>query len=339
MTWGLGHCARGVAVLLTLLPLVACGGVNRFDAPWMRGHASASESRYTGPPPPVVTVQRGDTVYGIARRYGLSMKDVIRLNRLSPPYVLHVGQTLAMPRPTVHTVRRGDTLSGIARTYGVDMGTLAQANGLGPPYVIRVGEAVRLPDTTPGPAPAPRRAAPVPEVQVAEAPPPMRPTSPAPTRPSSPGAAAPEPPPQVRAVEPPEPPPRTAGTFAWPARGRLLARFGPAGEGRRNDGINIAVTAGTSVRAAESGVVVYAGDELRGFGNLLLVKHAGGWVTAYAHNAELLVRRGATVRRGQVIARAGATGNVDRPQVHFEVRRGSQAVDPLDHLERAVASN
>jgi len=141
----------------------------------------------------------------------------------------------------------------------------------------------------------------------------------------------------VRATAPPDPPARTAAVFAWPVDGEVISRFGTAGSGLRNDGINIAVPRGTVVRAAEAGVVVYAGNELRGFGNLVLIKHGDGWMTAYAHADALLVEKGRQVRRGEPIARVGSSGNVDRPQLHFEIRRGQRAVDPLDHLPRAVA--
>ncbi|MHB1207861.1 MAG: peptidoglycan DD-metalloendopeptidase family protein, partial [Rhodospirillaceae bacterium] len=127
--------------------------------------------------------------------------------------------------------------------------------------------------------------------------------------------------------------PSTSGArFTWPINGQILARFGAAGKGLHNDGINIAAPAGTQVRAAGPGVVAYAGNELKGFGNLLLIKHADGWTTAYAHNEKLLVAKGDTVVQGQVIASVGRTGNVDRPQLHFEVRKGTQAMDPLSYL-------
>jgi murein DD-endopeptidase MepM/ murein hydrolase activator NlpD len=122
-----------------------------------------------------------------------------------------------------------------------------------------------------------------------------------------------------------------AGTepeFRWPARGRIIQGFKAGG----NDGINISVPAGTSVRAAESGVVVYAGDGLKGYGNLVLIKHPNGFVTAYGDNAELEVKRGETVKRGQVIAKSGDTGNVNSPQLHFELRKGSTPVDPTNYL-------
>jgi murein DD-endopeptidase MepM/ murein hydrolase activator NlpD len=119
-----------------------------------------------------------------------------------------------------------------------------------------------------------------------------------------------------------------APEFRWPARGRIIEAFKAGG----NDGINIAVPEGTSVRAAESGVVAYAGDELKGYGNLVLIRHPNGFVTAYANNGELDVKRGDTVKRGQIIAKSGQSGNVSSPQLHFELRKGSTPVDPTSYL-------
>ncbi|MEX2201722.1 MAG: M23 family metallopeptidase, partial [Dongiaceae bacterium] len=139
---------------------------------------------------------------------------------------------------------------------------------------------------------------------------------------------------QTAAVDPMliEPAARSSGTFLWPVNGKVVSEFGAAADGLHNDGINIAAPRGTPVRAAENGVVVYSGNELRGFGNLLLVRHADGFVSAYAHNESLLVERGATVERGQTIARVGSSGSVTSPQLHFELRRGTEAVDPREYL-------
>src|SRR5215212_843196 len=128
-------------------------------------------------------------------------------------------------------------------------------------------------------------------------------------------------------------------SFRWPVKGRVISKFGSKPGGARNEGINIAVPEGTSVRAADGGVVAYAGNELKGYGNLVLIRHDGGWVTAYAHNRQLFVKRGDTVRRGDVIAKAGQTGSVESPQLHFELRKGATAVDPLKYLAAAQASN
>jgi murein DD-endopeptidase MepM/ murein hydrolase activator NlpD len=145
---------------------------------------------------------------------------------------------------------------------------------------------------------------------------------------------------QMTAVEPAAVavPPRAGRAFVWPVRGRVVSDYGPKGGGLHNDGINIAAAQGTPIRAAESGVVVYAGNELRGFGNLILLQHAEGWMTTYAHAEEIVVHRGEQVRRGQVIGRVGSTGNVTSPQVHFEIRRGSRAVNPREHLASETAS-
>lgn len=129
---------------------------------------------------------------------------------------------------------------------------------------------------------------------------------------------------------PPEP--RGGHSFLWPLQGRIVGPYGTGAGGIQNDGINIAAPEGTPVVAAEAGTVAYVGNELRGYGNLVLVKHADGWMTAYAHNSKLLVTRGQKVKRGQVIARSGSTGSVSEPQLHFEVRRGTRALDPTDYL-------
>jgi murein DD-endopeptidase MepM/ murein hydrolase activator NlpD len=149
-------------------------------------------------------------------------------------------------------------------------------------------------------------------------------------------AAGAAPAPAVAAL--PRPAPRDSGRFAWPLRGTVLAGFGPQGGGIHNDGIDIAAAAGTPVAAAENGVVAYAGNELRGLGNLLLILHADGWITAYAHTQAILVRRGERVNRGQTVATSGVAANLGAPLLHFEIRRGTEAVDPLDYLGVAVGA-
>ena len=121
-------------------------------------------------------------------------------------------------------------------------------------------------------------------------------------------------------------------SFRWPVRGKVMTAYGAKTNGKANDGINVAVPEGTPVKSAEDGVVAYAGNELKGFGNMVLLRHAGGWVTAYAHNSSMLVQKGAQVKQGQTIARVGSSGNVDKPQLHFELRQGTKAVDPMKVL-------
>ena len=181
-----------------------------------------------------------------------------------------------------------------------------------------------LPAPTPAAQPAkPKAAAPV----VASAPADKVTAQPKAVAPA-PEPKAPEP--QTTASLPKtEEPASPNADFRWPARGRVIAGY--AGKGG-NEGINIAVPEGTPVKAAEGGVVAYAGSELKGYGNLVLIRHPNGYVSAYAHNGELSVKRGETVKRGQVVAKSGQSGNVNSPQLHFELRKGSTPVDPMPYL-------
>ncbi len=281
------------------------------------------------PPGGRYRVQPGDTLYGIARRFGLPVQSIVQRNGLAPPYRLSPGQELQLPAQRVHRVQPGDTLYSLSRQYNVERSQLAAVNDLQAPYSLSVGQSLAIPATGPAPAgqlamvpaAAPRGAQPAPTPRAAPQPP-------------QPQAAQPQP--AALPTQPPDPPPvpPTANGlgFLWPTQGRVIAEFGAQGDGRHNDGINIAAPRGAPVVAAERGEVVYAGNELRGFGNLLLIRHENGWVTAYAHNSSLLVSKGERVSRGQVIARVGRSGNVDRPQLHFEIRKGSRAVDPRELL-------
>lgn len=144
------------------------------------------------------------------------------------------------------------------------------------------------------------------------------------TRSATPAAVAPPPAAEENAS--------SGSSFRWPAQGRVINGFGGRSASGSNDGINIAVPEGTPVRAAEGGTVIHADDALKGYGKLVLVRHANGYVTVYAHNSDIKVKRGENVRRGQVIAASGSSGNVTSPQLHFQVRKGSQALDPMKVL-------
>ena len=271
-----------------------------------------------------VVVGKGDTLYALSRRHQVSARAIIDANGLRPPYKLEVGQRLVLPRDFVHTVVRGDTLSGISRRYGVRMYGLARANGLEPPYLIRVGQKLRVPGKS-GTAVAQANAKPVP-------------SKPAPTLATVEPKRQPSTQPPKASVPVPKPPSVSGKGFSWPTRGKIISGFGPKTKGFHNDGINIATARGAPVYAAENGVVAYAGNQIRGFGNLLLIKHSGGWITAYAHNDALLVKRGQKIRKGQVIAKVGSSGNVSTPQLHFELRKGRRAVDPMVHLRTGKLS-
>lgn len=251
-----------------------------------------------------------------------------------------ITDAVAVPGGRLHIVKPGETGIAIARAYGVNWGKVVAANTLKPPYTLEVGDRLLLPsaqqaaaqlaamsvedrakafdlkidDIITGGEPAARIATSKPAgklpVKLGAKPPTVLPaTAPLPLRPL----------PELTGDAP---------QFRWPVDGRILSGFGAKPGGRFNDGVNLKASAGAPVRAAGDGVIAYAGDAIPGFGNLVLIKHAGGWVTAYAHNEALLVARGKRVAQGDVIARAGETGSVSEPQVHFELRRGRTPVDP-----------
>jgi murein DD-endopeptidase MepM/ murein hydrolase activator NlpD len=302
------------------------------------------------PKPREHRVAAGDTVYGISRRYGVDMSALVKLNGVVPPYTIKVGQVLRIPAPvetegTVVAVAAPAVPAGPAPAPSpAPAGAAAPPDPLThvPVPITPSGKAgVQMEElpaagaTAVSPPPTVPTVPPAPVVPPIAASPPLPPALPS-APPAASVPAPPKPPAQVAGIVP-EPAPRASSRFLWPLEGKILSSFGPKKGGLHNDGINIAAARGAPVRAAENGVVAYAGNELRGFGNLLLVKHADGWTSAYAHNEELLVRRGDRVKRGQVIAKVGSSGSVTSPQLHFELRQGARAVDPVKLLSQAQA--
>jgi murein DD-endopeptidase MepM/ murein hydrolase activator NlpD len=222
-----------------------------------------------------------------------------------------------------HVVNSGDTLYSLGRRYSVSHVEIARTNGIQNDAALRVGQRLTIPGSASATASAQTPFSPPPSQRVDATAPPRT-------------VAAPELAQKAAAVTPvsAEEPRSLGGSpqFRWPVRGRVISGYGPKANGQHNDGINLAVPEGTEVKAAEDGVVAYAGNELKGYGNLVLLRHSDGWMTAYAHNSQLLVKRGDSVKRGQNVARAGQTGGVASPQVHFEIRKGSTPVDPTQYL-------
>lgn len=332
-----------------------------------------------------ITIAQGDTIYGLSRRHGVPVNDILQANGLSGQPTLVAGRKLIIPggasapnvvaaapvraddanRPTggtpvpaarqepvatlpkakpepvaaapaqpsgggdgTYTVASGDSLYSIARKLGTTSEALKQANGLADGY-LRIGQKLKVP----GAAPA--------RTQVASAPAKVDPVV-------TSTAAAPKP--EVASYTPPKaekkqveqvaldksgdaPTATGIGKMRWPVRGRVVSSFGQTSGGKSNDGIDISVPEGTSVRAAENGVVIYAGDGLKEFGNTVLVRHEDGTVTVYGHASKLNVSRGEQVKRGQEIALSGTSGQTDTPKLHFEVRKNSAPVDPTGFLE------
>jgi murein DD-endopeptidase MepM/ murein hydrolase activator NlpD len=315
-----------------------------------------------------VVVARGDTVESIARKRGVPGSAILETNGLRGP--VRPGQRIVIPRyvvgevhtarpapqaepprtasvaprpeprmqapaqqqaSDVHIVQPGENLIGIARHYRISIAELARANHIEPYAKVAMGDRLTIPGRAPAKAAErtavaraePPRVAPPQVVAPRSAPVETVHTETA-------RVATPEPvvEPQTKVAEPVGHVP----SFRWPVTAHITEAFGPRPNGTSNDGINFAVPEGTPVRAAEDGVVAYAGNELKTFGNLVLIRHADNFVSAYANASEILVKRGDTVRRGQIIAHSGQTGNATSPQLHFEIRKNSTPVDPRKFL-------
>ena len=320
-----------------------------------------------------IVVARGDTLEGIARKYGVPAQAILETNGVHgairpgerlviPRYVVgeaqapapHVEAPRAEPArqaavpshqqavaaSDVHVVQPGESLIGIGRRYGMSLSEIARLNGMQPYTKVSVGDRIKVPGRGGNERvaahqpqqvqqPVPQR---VERPRVAQAAPPIENVGTVPTENAR--VATPEP-----AAQPQSPVKKAEAVaenkmpqFRWPVTGHVIEAFGARPNGTTNDGINLAVPAGTPIKAAEDGVVAYSGNELKGYGNLVLIRHADNYVSAYANASELLVKRGDSVKRGQVIARAGQTGNVTSPQLHFEIRKGSTPVDPRKYL-------
>ncbi len=294
-----------------------------------------------------IIVGTSDTLESISRRYNVSSAAILQANGYKGPRALQPGQQLIIPRApapqvaaspavapapfqtasNVHVVNRGETLMSISRRYNVTLTQLAKANKLTSTSQLAIGSKVVVPGAKTAAQPATEtKPAQVAAVQAPQA----KPGVPEPQQKARLASATPD----VPEAEPAKATETTSAlpSFRWPARGRVIAGYGAKANGKQNDGINVAVPEGTPVKAAEDGVVAYSGNELKDYGNLVLVRHSNGYVTAYAHASELMVKRGDTIKRGQTIAKSGQTGGVSSPQLHFEIRKGSSPIDPLQFL-------
>lgn len=235
-----------------------------------------------------------------------------------------------------YVVKHKDTVDSIAQRFAVSPQTIIDRNNLKPPYALQAGQTIAIPGarviepaSPASPSTETAAVAPSPPTAVkreALAPPPQG----EPPRSASPAAATP-PPGQPTPLSPAPSHAAPSSRFEWPVRGKIVSTYGTH-DGQRNDGIDIEAPKDTVVHAADSGTVVYAGNEVRGMGNLLLVSHSGGYITAYGFNDSLLVKKGDTVKKGQAIAKVGTSGSAPDPRLHFEVRRGNQTVDPMTVL-------
>ena len=272
------------------------------------------------------TVRAGDSIYSIARKHGVRPEDIAAANGLKDVTKVNFGQTLRMPGG--HAVNAAPALGSKTVSTNTKVAALQQPKS---------GQPAKSPASAPIMTDADQDGMPDAGMDENAAETASEAATDAgklkkgsgPIDPASKKIASADPAPAIdTGADVP-----SDGRFRWPVRGRIIGKFGPTGKaGAPNEGLDMAVPQGTEVHAAEYGVVAYAGDELKGYGRLVLIRHADNWVTAYAHNDEILVKRGDSIRRGQVIAKSGKTGGVDQPLLHFELRKGSQPIDPMPHM-------
>ena len=244
-----------------------------------------------------ITVVAGDTLYSLSRKYSVPVNDLAVMNNISAPFALSVGQQLKVPDLASAPVRAATSAPAVK---SAPVATHAQSKYGTPPATPKVAEKTNVPK---GIA---KGAHPVKHTQQKISSDPNK---------KLPSIAA-----------------RSSSKFSWPVRGKILSHYGAKSGGLFNDGINIGASRGTVVKAAENGVVAYAGNEVKGMGNLVIIQHSGGWMTVYAHMDSMSVRRGARVSVGQKIGTVGATGKVDQSQLHFEIRKGTKAYNPSSYL-------
>lgn len=297
-------------------------------------------------------VSRGETLYAISRKYNIPILPIIIVNKLSPPYELSMGQKIRIPEARFHVVEPKETLYSISRKYGVDMSALVRANRLQPPYQIEIGEKLQVPFPTYRPKPGFKASE---ETQVASEEE-QKEQDEVDLETSDAEVLKPKGlsimiPPTLKPVQQRAPSYKTAllrkelarkkktvykddGKFMWPTNGKLIGKFGVQKNNEYNDGIYIAAPAGAYVRASLSGKVVYIGDSLKSYGNLVIIKHNNGLLTAYAHLSKIDISKDEYVKKGQQIGTIGQTGKVKSPQLYFAIRRGKEARDPMMYLRQ-----
>ena len=265
-----------------------------------------------------VRVRKGDTLYGISQKNDVPMRAIIEENKLEPPYILSVGQYLYFPKKRTYRVRKSDTLYSISKRYDMSVSDLSRLNNIPPPYQIHPGQLLKISswvdeddNSENSKKTASKNAGSVKQDKQNE----IKRNNSVKDKTAFQGEAS-------------VPNSQKKKKFSWPISGNIIQDFGSG-----NDGINISGKIGDTVKATADGTIAYAGNELKGYGNLVLIKHADGWISAYAHNDKLSVKKGDNVKQGQKIAELGQTGRVKKPQLHFELRYKTKVVNPRNYLK------
>ena len=333
-----------LTAFILLVFLTDCSGGFDPDIKIYNGSTGSIKLNQSGVHQPGIhRVKKGETLYSISKIYLVPLRSLIEKNNLSAPYTIDINQRLTIPNNPRHIVKSGDSLYAISKAKNVAINQIVKINNLKSPYIIYVGQRLLMPGRLVTKNTKVKNTK-VKNIKVKNIKQASNVVNPAPKtvkyrggKITKNGYPRPyikprEPSRQIRSIA--RPVARSSSKFLWPVKGKLISNYGAKGKGLYNDGLNIAAPKGSPVKAAENGVVAYAGSELKGYGNLILLKHADGYLTAYAHNNSNLVTRGQKIKRGQVIAKIGMTGNVDRPQLHFQIRRGKNTVNPAKYLTK-----
>ncbi len=266
--------------------------------------------RFSAGMPQKIIVQEGDNLSTISERYAVPIRNIIEVNHLGAPYALQAGQSLTLLGPRIHIVHKNEDLYEIAELHNVSLSSITRQNKIKPPYRLKEGQKLILPASPINP---------VVKEEVLSTPPS--------TKKNYGSLSKQELRKKLRVL------PKRSGThFKRPVKGPIISGYGPKGSGLYNDGINIKAKEGASVVSGDHGVIVYCGNDIKSYGNLILIKHKGGWITAYGHLSKISVKKGQSVCPGERIGSVGSTGFVTTPQLHFEVRRNGKPLNPSLYL-------
>ncbi|MEK9827949.1 MAG: peptidoglycan DD-metalloendopeptidase family protein [Rhodospirillales bacterium] len=322
------------------LTLAACGSVEFQADPNEKKSSSRSAFVFElSPGGEIITVQTGDTVSELAERYDATARQIIIINNIRPPYQIQSGQRLRLPpSQRLYRVQEGDSLSGIAAKFRVNSEEIAVINFLPPPYRLNEGDWLGIPlsdrenlgqnkDLLSGQKKSSKNLKSDSVIVTTED---LEPLSLGrePLVSSKKAIVSKRERKLGASVEKAAKASGLEKEFLTPLDGPVISDFGSQADGRRNDGINISAPRGAPVRSVQDGEVIYSGDALQGYGNLVLIKHRDGYVSAYAHMESILAKRGVTVSKGQTIGTVGSSGGVPSPQLHFELRKNNVAIDP-----------
>ncbi len=279
--------------------------------------SNASQTKQETAQSKVVEVEAGQTLYSISKKYQTPLRDLIEANNLSAPYAVKSGTKIIIPQPTYYQVKSGDTLYSVSRQLQMNINDIIALNDLKQPYNLTTGQFIKVKQGAPASNVMSEKTAEKKEIAAKNVAIAAKNAEPSATKVE---AAA------EKIIE------HKNNKFSWPIKGAIISKFGPKNGGLYNDGINIKAKEGTPVKASEDGLAAYVGNELKGYGNLVIIKHSNGWITAYGHLSKTNVKRGEKIKKGRALGLVGSTGNVDLPQLYFGLRKGRDAVNPEKYL-------